>query len=98
MQASLNGYRLEHLNLLIEQARDKGGRIARSVIDSTEKSNSYANGVYPNNQHVHLNPRYALLEIQCKLVDGISFPHFRCVLRQFNMCPKYCIPKNKRQL
>ena len=66
MPASLNRYWLEHLNLLREQARAKGGRIVHSVVDGTEKSNSYANDVYKNNQHIHLKPRDAFLEIQCK--------------------------------
>ena len=80
VQASLNCYRLCHINLLREQASAKGGRISRSGLYATEKSNSYANDVYPNNQHMHLNPRYALLAIQCEPIDGFSVPCFQ-------MCP-----------
>ena len=80
MKASLNHYRLEHLNLLIEQARAKGGRIACLGLDETEKYNSYANYVYPNNKHMHLNSRDALLAIQCKPVDGFF-------ISIFLMCP-----------
>ena len=69
MKASLNSSRLENLNLPREQVRAKGGRIARSGVDATEKANIYANDVYPKNQHVHLNPIDALLAIQCKPVD-----------------------------
>ena len=46
MQASLICYRLEHLNLLREQARDKGGHIEHLGVYATEKYNSYANDVY----------------------------------------------------
>ena len=56
MQESLNRFWLEHINLLREQVRAKGGRITHSGVDATEKSNSYANDVYPNNQHMHLKP------------------------------------------
>ena len=70
MQASLNIYRLDHRKLLREQARAKSGWIARLGVDATEKANSDANDVYPSNHHMHLNPRYALLEIQCKPIDG----------------------------
>ena len=98
MQSSLNRYRLERLNLFREQSRDKGIQIARLVVDTTEKYNSYANDVYPKNQHMHLNPRIAILAIQFKTVDGFSVPHFRCVLRKCNVCPKYLYPKNKWQL
>ena len=77
MQAPLNRYRLEHLKLLREKARDNGGWIARSGVYATEKANSYANYVYPKNQHKHLKPRDALLEIQCNPVDGFSVPHLR---------------------
>ena len=77
MKASLNSSRLENLNLPREQVRAKGGRIARSGVDATKKSNSYANDVYPKNQHMHLNPRYALLVIQCKPIVGFSVPHFQ---------------------
>ena len=80
MKASLNSSRLENLNLPRGQVRAKGGRIARSGVDATEKANIYANDFYPNNQHRHLNPRYALLEIQRKPADRFSVPHFRCVL------------------
>ena len=80
MKASLNHYRLEHLNLLIEQARAKGGRIACLGLDETEKYNSYANYVYPNNKHMHLNSRDALLAIQCNLIDIFSVLHFRMCL------------------
>ena len=66
MPESLNRYWLEHLNLLREQARDKGGQIVHLGVDATGKSNSYANDVYTNNQHMHLNPRDAILAIQCK--------------------------------
>ena len=82
MQTSLNCYRLEHLNLLIEQARAKGGLIERFGVDETEKSNGYANYFYPNNQHMHLKPRDELLAIQYNPVDVISVPHFWCLLRQ----------------
>ena len=81
IQASLHCYRLEHLNLLREQARAKGGRIARSGVDATETANSYYNDVYPNNQNMHLNPRDAQLAIQCKPVGRFSVPHFQCVLQ-----------------
>ena len=64
MQASLNYYWLEHLNLLREQARAKGELIARLGVDETEKANIYANDVYPNNQHMDFNSRGALLAIQ----------------------------------
>ena len=47
MQASLNRYQLEHLNLFRKKSRDQGGRIACLGVDATEKSNSYANYVYP---------------------------------------------------
>ena len=73
MQASLNPYWLDHIKLLREQARNKGGHIARSGVDANEKSNSYANDVYPKNQHMYLNPRDALLEIQCKPLMGFQF-------------------------
>ena len=76
MQASLNRYWFNHINILREQVRSKGGRIVCLGVDATEKSNSYNNGVYPNNQHIHLKPRYALLAIQCNPVDGFSVPHF----------------------
>ena len=33
--------------------RKKGGWIASFGVDATEKYNSYANGAYLNNQHVH---------------------------------------------
>ena len=56
MKASLNYYWLEHLKIFIEQERDKGERIARKGVDANEKDNSYANDVYPNNQHMHLKP------------------------------------------
>ena len=56
MQASLDCYRLDYLNLFIEQARDKGVYIALPVVDATEKSYSYVNDVYPNNQHMYLKP------------------------------------------
>ena len=72
MQASLNIYRLDNLNLLIEQARDKGGWIARLIVDLTKKSNTYANEVYTKNQHMHLKPIDALLEIKYKPVGGFS--------------------------
>ena len=80
MQASLNFYWLENLNQLMKQARDKGGRIAHSGVDATEKANSYANNVYPNNRHIHFNPRDALFVIQYNPADEFSVPHFR-------MCP-----------
>ena len=70
IQESLNNYPLKHLNLFREQVSYKGGRIALSGVDATEKDNSYANDVYPNNQHVHLKPKYSRLEIQCKPVDA----------------------------
>ena len=76
-----------------EQARDKGGQIVHLGVDATGKSNSYANDVYTNNQHMHLNPRDAILAIQCKPIGWFSIPHLRCVLRQYNMCPKHCIPQ-----
>ena len=60
MQAPLNRYQLQHLNLLIEQSRSKGERMTHLGAYTNEKANSYANGIHPNNQHVHLNPRYAL--------------------------------------
>ena len=82
IQASLNPYQLKHLKLLREKARNKGGQIVHLGVDSTEKSNSYANDVYPNNQHMYLSPRDALLSIKFNSVDGFSFPHFRCVLQQ----------------
>ena len=75
MQTSLNRYLLENLNLLIEQVKDKGVQISRLVVDATEKANSYAHYVYPKNQHMHLKPRDALLEIQFKPVDGSSVSH-----------------------
>ena len=68
-QASLNRYWLDHINLLIEQARDKGGKIARLGVGATGKSNIYSNDKYPNNQHMHLKSRDALLATQCKSVD-----------------------------
>ena len=37
MQKSLNNYRLENMNLLREQAMDKGRRIERSGVDTTRK-------------------------------------------------------------
>ena len=77
IQAFLNSYQLDHLNLLREKFKAKGGRIARSGVDETKKSNSYANDVYPKNQHMHLNPRYALLVIQCKPIVGFLVPHFQ---------------------
>ena len=63
MQASLLCYRLKHLKILIEHVRSKGGRISRPVVYADEKANSYANDLYPNNQHMHLNTRYELLSI-----------------------------------
>ena len=80
MQASLNHYQLDNINVLREQARAYGGRIAHSVVYSTKIYNSYANDVYPNNQHMHLNPRDAILEIQYNPVDGFLVPHLQ-------MCP-----------
>ena len=59
VQASQNRYWLGHLNILREQVRDKGGRISRLGVDSTKKANSYANNVYPKNQHMYLHPRDA---------------------------------------
>ena len=53
-----------------EQDRTKGVQIARLGVYETEKYNSYANDVYPKNQHVHLKPKYSRLEIQCKPVDA----------------------------
>ena len=70
IQESLNNYPLKHLNLFREQVRYKGGWIARSGVDATEKDNSYANDVYPNNQHVHLKPIDSCLAIQFKPVDA----------------------------
>ena len=55
----------------------KVGCMTRSVVDATEKYNSYSNDVYTNNKHVHLNPRYALLAntIQSSLwIVGSAFP------------------------
>ena len=75
MQASLNNYWLDHLNLLREQVRAEWGRIACSREDATEKANSCVNYVYPNNEHMCLKPRDALLEIQFKPVDGSSVSH-----------------------
>ena len=91
MQASLNRYRLNDLKLFRSQARAKGGRIARSVVDATEKSNSYDNEINTNNPHMNLMPRYSILSIQCKPVDRFSVPNLQCVLRQRNMSPNYCI-------
>ena len=82
MQALLNHYWLEHLNLLREQVRSKGGHISNLVVDATEKANIYANDIYPKNQHMYLNSRDALLTIQCKYVDGFSVPRFQCVLQK----------------
>ena len=81
-----------------KQARDKGGSISCPGVDSTEKANSYANYVYPNNQHMYLKPRYVLLTIQCNPVDGFSVPHFRCLLLQCNMCPRYCIHQEEMEI
>ena len=76
MKASLNRYWLEHQNLFQEQARSQYGWIELLGVYSTEKSNSYANDVYPNNQRIHLKPRDATLEIHCMSVDGFSVPRF----------------------
>ena len=76
MQESLNRYWLEHLNLSREQVRDKGGHIARSGVDATEKANIYVNDVNKKNQHMNLKPRDTLLAIQCKPVYGFPVPHF----------------------
>ena len=80
LQASLNHFHLEHINLFIEQARDKSGRIARWGVDTTEKANSYANDVYQNNQQMYFNPRDALLVIQCKPLMDFQFHIFECVI------------------
>ena len=64
MKTSMNRYWLEHPNLLREQAMYKVWQIARLGVYATGNSNSYAGGIYPNNQHIHLKPRYALSEIQ----------------------------------
>ena len=76
MQAQLNCYRLDCLNLLREKSGDEGERIARSGVDATKKDNIYVNDVYSNNQNMHLKPIDALLAIQCKPADGFSVPHF----------------------
>ena len=90
MQASLNRYRLKHINLLREKVRAKGGRVTCSGLDATEKYNSYVNDVYTNNQHMHLNTRDAISEIKCNPVYGISVLHFQCFLQQLNLYPKHC--------
>ena len=95
MQASLNHYQLDNINVLREQARAYGGRIAHSVVYSTKKYNSYANDVYPNNQYMHFNPRNTLLVIKLNPVDEFSVPHLRCVLQQSNMCLDYCINQHE---
>ena len=76
IQALLNHYWLEHLNLVIQQVRDKVEWIAHSVLYVNKKGNSYANYIYPNNQLMHLNPGDALFAIQFKPDDGFSVPHF----------------------
>ena len=63
MQASLNFYWLNNINLFREKLVAKGGHITRFGVYATEKSNSYANHAYPNNQHVHSNTINAILEI-----------------------------------
>ena len=85
IQAPLNCYRLDHLKISREQARDKSGWIARLGLYATEKDNIYANDFYPNNQHMHLKPIYALLAVQCKPVYEFSVPH----LRIFPLTMKY---------
>ena len=62
MQASINRYWLQHINLLREQKRAKGGLMKCSRVYGTKKSNSCSTGVYTKNQTVHLNPRDALFQ------------------------------------
>ena len=47
---------------------------------------------------MYLKPRYVLLTIQCNPVDGFSVPHFRCLLLQCNMCPRYCIHQEEMEI
>ena len=69
--------------------------MTRLGVDATKKANFYANYVYSNNQHVHLKPRYSLLEIQCKPVDGFSVLNFWCVLQKFGMLLKHWITQEE---
>ena len=68
-------------------------------VAATEKSNSYANDVYPNNQHMNLSTRDVLLEIKYNPVDVFFSYIFTNVSFDNAICAKIIVyPNNKWQL
>ena len=49
-------------------------------LNTKEKANSYANYVYPNNKHMYLKPKDALLALKYKPVDEFLVSYFQCIL------------------
>ena len=63
-------------------------------VNTKEKANSYANDVYPNNKHMYLKPKDALLALKYKPVDEFLVSYFQCILWQCNMGSKYCMTQD----
>jgi hypothetical protein len=97
MQSSLNNYRSILLKRLEreasnfpERSRNRAGALARALF--------YKNEVLLNDKALHGKPKDALLAIQCEPIEGLSVPHFNCVIRTCHQCPKYQIPRAEQAL
>jgi hypothetical protein len=67
-------------------------RASRSLASETTTTTIYSETVLPGGKPWHPKPRDALQEIQCPNVGDLGFPHWNCVLRRCDKCPKYPIP------
>jgi hypothetical protein len=57
---------------------------------------TYTNNVFQNNKAWHEKPRDALKEVQCKKVDGVGLPHWKCVHGKCSNCPMYPVPDEEK--
>mmetsp|Transcript_51974 Transcript_51974/g.134798 ORF Transcript_51974/g.134798 Transcript_51974/m.134798 type:complete len:557 (-) Transcript_51974:13-1683(-) len=87
LQSSLNAWRLKFKKSLENWAQEARG--AQAKMRATRRFHSYK-------PPVHAKISNAISEIQCQPIDGCGFPHWDCVLRRCQNCPKYNIPVEER--
>ena len=97
MQRSLNGFRTRWKKKLWALAKEAVGRVAKA------KASARARAYQPTLDYVvpspwHAKPSLAVAEMQCKPVQGVGLPHWRCVLGICDQCPEYPIPDEERGL
>jgi hypothetical protein len=95
MQQSLNAWRHRLLRKLKdESAASYMSRDQKLALDA--RITTYAHDVFRNNNTWHEKPREAIKEVQCKEVDGVGLPHWKCVLSRCSNCPTYPVPHEEK--